>query len=335
MIISYSFRKQFFCALFIYSFFSCKKEDTSTPQNAFPGLPLVTTKDAVSITQNTAISGGSISSDGGFPVKSRGVYWSTSPVTPSALGTKTSNGTGMGSFSSSISKLIPDQVYYVRAYATNSTGTAYGNQISFRTAKPSDLDGNTYNVIVIGQQVWMKENLKVSRFRNGDPIPANLDSTLWSENAGSACCFYEDNPSNQSALGRLYNWYAVSDPRGLCPDGWHVPDNAEWTTLENYLGNNENAGGKMKSTGTKQGGTGLWNQPNSFATNSSQFSANPGGYRTENGAFILQGYLGTFWTSSESDVFSASLRGLNYNHGYLEKNYSYKQSGLSVRCIAD
>jgi uncharacterized protein (TIGR02145 family) len=303
------------------------------------GLSSLTTTAASGITGTTASSCGNISSDGGSSITARGVVWSTSQNPTIALTTKTSDGTGSGIFSSSISGLAPNTLYYVRAYATNAAGTAYGNQVSFTTTtagSTTDVDGNTYTTVTIGTQVWMKENLKVSKYRNGDPIPTNLDDATWLNTTSGAYAIYNNDAANNTTYGKLYNWYAVADPRGLCPAGWHVPSDAEWTTLENFLGGASVAGGKMKSTGTIEGGTGLWYSPNQDATNSSGFTAFPGGYRYFDGTFFNIGNYGYWWSSTEYPSSTAWYRPLYYNTaGSYRYNYYFKAGGFSVRCLRD
>jgi uncharacterized protein (TIGR02145 family) len=303
-------------------------------------LPTLTTTAASAISSSTASSGGNISSDGGGSITARGVCWTTSQNPTIALSTKTSDGTGSGIFSSSLTGLAPNTLYYVRAYATNSAGTAYGNQVSFTTTtagSTTDVDGNTYTTVTIGTQVWMKENLKVSKYRNGDAIPTNLDNATWQSTTSGAYAIYNNDAANNTTYGKLYNWYAVADPRGLCPTGWHVPSDAEWTTLENFLGGAVVAGGKMKSTGTIKAGTGLWYSPNQDATNSSGFTAFPGGVYWDSGSFSSSlGSYAYWWSSTENSSTYAWIRTLYYaNGGSYRLDGARKAIGFSVRCLRD
>lgn len=143
-----------------------------------------------------------------------------------------------------------------------------------------DIDGNTYKTVKIGIQLWMKENLNVSHYRNGDPIPEVKNPTEWINLTTGAWCYYINDSAMGPRYGKLYNWYAVNDPRGLAPTDWHVPSHAEWISLTTYLGGEDVAGGKMKEAGTSH-----WQSPNAGATNSSGFTALPGGYRLSNGAY--------------------------------------------------
>jgi uncharacterized protein (TIGR02145 family) len=191
----------------------------------------------------------------------------------------------------------------------------------------TDIDGNTYNTVTIGNQVWMKENLKVSKYRNGDPIPTNLSDTVWSATTTGACAINNNDAGNNTPYGKLYNFYAVSDPRGLCPAGWHVPSDWEWSNLENYLGGDSVAGGKLKSTSS------LWTSPNLGATNESGFSGLPGGGRYDFGNYFLVGYSGNWCSSSEYSASLAHPRILAYNFDFSYRSAFSKQFGFSVRCL--
>jgi uncharacterized protein (TIGR02145 family) len=213
----------------------------------------------------------------------------------------------------------------------NLTWTAAG----ICPANPVDADGNSYTTVTIGSQVWMKENLKTSKYRNGNPIPTNLSDADWQNTTIGAYAIYNNDVANNTTYGKLYNWYAVTDPRGLCPAGWHLPSDAEWTTLENFLGGASVAGGKMKSTGTIEGGTGLWYSPNQDATNSSGFTGLPGGSRFFNGSYGSFGFYGFWWSSTEFSSTVAWNRNLDYFNGNSGRSNDFKSNGLSVRCLRD
>ena len=261
----------------------CVKDDSDIK------VPVLTTAAVTSTTQTTAECGGTITSDGGAPVTARGVCWGTDP-TPTVADNKTTDGAGTGSFASSIIGLTADTPYYVRAYATNGAGTGYGSAILFTTLP------DVYQTITIGTQVWMAENLKATHFRNGDAIPHVTDGATWQSLTTGAYCEYNNDINNVATYGRLYNWYAVNDYRNIAPVGWHVPIDAEWQTLVDYLGGWEVAGGKMKEAGTAN-----WVSPNTGATNESGFSALPGGRRhvIGSGYYENMGYSGYFWSSTE------------------------------------
>jgi uncharacterized protein (TIGR02145 family) len=189
----------------------------------------------------------------------------------------------------------------------------------------------TIQSVTIGNQVWMTKNLNVSSFRNGDPIPHAKTNAEW-ERAGEkgqpAWCYYDNDPANGEKYGKLYNWYAVNDPRGLAPKGWHIPSDEEWTVLTDYLGGEEEAGVKMKSKqGWAKGGNG---------TNSSGFSGLPGGLRLINGLFYNIGSRSSWWSFTEYDAGSAWNRGLSYYDGDVFSYYvDNKGNGMSVRCRRD
>jgi uncharacterized protein (TIGR02145 family) len=184
--------------------------------------------------------------------------------------------------------------------------------------------------IVIGTQQWMEKNLDVMTYRNGDVIPQVTDETVWAGLTTGAWCYYNNDPLNGAIYGKLYNWYAVNDPRGLAPQGWHIPTDAEWTTLSNLLGGESVAGGKMKTTGTTR-----WAAPNTSATNESGFSGLPGGFRSFNGAFGDVGDVGRWWSATEFYSALALARSLYCGFGYLGRANYGKESGFSVRCLRD
>ena len=195
--------------------------------------------------------------------------------------------------------------------------------------------------VQIGNQTWMKRDLNVSKYRNGDLIPEVKDSTAWSKLTTGAWCHYNNDPANDAIYGKLYNWYAVNDPRGLVPNGWHIPSDAEWnlliknidpaadTTCSNCV-QSTTAGGAMKETGIIH-----WSNPNTGATNRSGFTGLPGGYRYYDGTFHSGRNFGNWWSSTENDATSAWLRTLPYAFGNVARNYSNKHVGLSVRCLND
>lgn len=311
--------------------------------NTPPQLATLTTTAASSITDVSAISGGNISNDGGATITVRGIVWSTSqnPTLASNLGS-TNDGSGTGSFTSNLTGLSASTTYYVRAYATNSAGTAYGNEVSFTTTAGGGgivtnpgggvtFDGYTYTSIVLGNgQEWMAENLRTTTYANGDPIPNVTAASQWGSTTTGAWVHYDNNSQYENPYGKLYNWYTVADPRNVCPTGWHVPTDAEYTLLSDYLGGEPVAGGKMKSTGTQ-----YWISPNTDATNESGFSGLPGGYRLNGGPFGNIGNLGYWWSSSEDDAYTAWSRGLVYVNGSVFRVNENKDTGISVRCLRD
>jgi len=198
-----------------------------------------------------------------------------------------------------------------------------------------DIDGNTYHTVKIGTQCWTKTNLKVSKYRNGDKIRTGLGKRAWGNTTSGAYAIYDNNPVNDGFYGKLYNHYAVMDSRGLCPTGWHVPSDAEWTALENQLGGSSVAGGALKSTAT-QPTPGGWDSPNAGATNSSGFTALPGGRRGSFGDFKYLSYVGYWWSSSAGSGSIAWIRNLNNSDvSYIRRHYGSSELGYSVRCCRD
>jgi uncharacterized protein (TIGR02145 family) len=191
------------------------------------------------------------------------------------------------------------------------------------------------NEVTIGKQVWMSENLNVDKFRNGDPIPEAKTNEEWGEareNGQPAWCYYNNNPDNGDRYGKLYNWLAVNDPRGLAPEGWKIPSDEDWTRLTDFLGGESVAGKKMKSTefwADNEGESGN-------GTNKSGFSGLPGGGRSNYGSFDDVGKYGSWWSSTEHGTSTAWGRYLSfYSSGNLGRPSSTKASGFSVRCLRD
>ncbi|MCP4414107.1 MAG: hypothetical protein GY808_16235, partial [Gammaproteobacteria bacterium] len=212
----------------------------------------------------------------------------------------------------------------------------YADDSNYEKGKVTDIDGNIYITTKIGSQWWMAENLKVTHYNNGDLIPEVTNNSTWAGLTNGAYCNYNNDTTHVATYGRLYNWYAVDTTnRNIAPQGWHVPSESEWQTLVDYLGGGSVAGGKMKTTGTIQGGDGLWNSPNTDATNSSGFSALPGGYRYDYGTFNNIGNEAGFWSSTESSSSNALSRYLYYDYSDVYRNYSSKQDGYSVRLVRD
>lgn len=295
--------------------------------------PEVTTNSVTSIAQTTATCGGTITSDGNATITEKGVCWSQW-YTPYTSDNRTIDGTGSGSFTSYITGLTANTTYYVRAYATNEMGTSYGASEIFTTTgggggPVTDVDGNVYTPVTIGTQVWMLENLKTTHYRNGDAISYVSDFTSWGSQTGGAYCNYEDQQSNASVYGRLYNWFAVNDSRSIAPTGWHVASFNEWNTLVTYLGGDYVAGGKLKESGTAH-----WNSPNN-ATNESGFTGLPSGGRSTDGTYFNLGYSAGWWTATEYDGTDAWGRSVLYNETTLYTVNYMKQNGYAVRCVKD
>lgn len=199
-----------------------------------------------------------------------------------------------------------------------------------------DIDGNVLKTVKICDQIWMSENLTVSHYRNGDPIPEVKDKYEWKNLKTGAWCYYNNDPTLGAIYGKLYNWAAVIDPRGLAPEGWHIATNAEWIELENCMGGEIYAGGKLKSIGTIENGDGLWLSPNKGATNESGFSGLPGGCRIPDGLFWGIGYGGYWWTPTEFNILYPWIRDLNYDRTSFFSYYGFdKVDGMAIRCVKD
>jgi uncharacterized protein (TIGR02145 family) len=191
----------------------------------------------------------------------------------------------------------------------------------------TDYDGNVYQTVTIGSQVWMKENLKTTHYRNGDAIPNVTDTTSWNHLTMGAYCNYDTNASYVPVYGRLYNWYAITDGRNICPLGWHIPSDTEWTTLITYLGGESIAGGKMKEAGTAH-----WASPNTGATNSSGFTALPAGIR------VIDYYTYSFmalWMASCFWSLELKITHIDYLYTWIQWDSVSKGNGYSVRCLKD
>ena len=348
-------------------------------------LPTVTTNTISNITPTTATCGGNIIADGGASVTARGVCWSTSQ-NPTVNGSHTADGSGMGSFSSSISGLTANTTYYVRAYATNSVGTAYGNEVSFTTlsaavidskscpAAPTatDHEGNVYATVQIGNQCWMRDNLRTTTSPSTGTylIPAAYANYTYT---GKQARWYQNDSTTYAPMnyGLLYNWNAAVDTfnttygetsvntsssnavfvtfigprRGICPAGWHLPSDAEWTQLTNYVSSqseytcDSNSNYIAKALASTEG----WNTytgncavgNDSGANNATGFSAVPAG-GCGGSSFNTAGYYADFWSSTQLNSVVAYYRYLYYYDAYVSRNPNYgKDNGRSVRCLRD
>jgi len=205
----------------------------------------------------------------------------------------------------------------------------------------TDIDGNTYNTVEIGSQIWMQENLKTTRYKNGTVIPTGLSNVDWQNTTNGACSDYNNDTANTSVYGKLYNWYAVADPAGLCPAGWHEPEDWEWNMLVKYIyptadticiscSQSAFAGGAMKEIGLAH-----WNFPNTGATNNSGFTSLPGGLRNVTGAYNSIGNYGNWWSASSYSATDAYQRFQLYNNSNIYRYRDYKSNGYSVRCVKD
>jgi uncharacterized protein (TIGR02145 family) len=204
------------------------------------------------------------------------------------------------------------------------------DSIPLETGTVTDIEGNVYKTVKIGKQWWMAENLKATRYRNGDSIPNVIDSALWVNLSSGAYCNYDNSPGNSEIYGRLYNWYSVDDRRNLAPSGWHVSTDAEWFTLTTYLGGVNAAKVKLHERGSTH-----WQFYNPKATNESGFTALPAGERFPYSNFSNLGYDATFWTNREYDSLCAWYWGLGFGYEDVYRINIQKSCGFSVRCIMD
>jgi uncharacterized protein (TIGR02145 family) len=302
--------------------------------------PTVTTAALSAITSAAVTSGGNVTSDGNGAVSARGVCWSTTATPVLGAGNFTTDGTGTGSFTSNVAGLLPGTLYYLRAYATNAAGTGYGSQLSF-TTDLVDVDNNPYKTVLIGTQIWMAENLKTLRLNDLTVIPNVTDNTAWSTLATPAYCWFENDITYKPIYGALYNWFTVNTGT-LCPAGWKVPTDADFTVLESYLGiptdtlylwgwrgTISHAGEKMKSTtGWAAGQNG---------TNTSGLSALPGGYRyAADGTFQALGQWFYWWTASpvlpQPDT-RAWYRRLDGTENRVYRAATEQRGGKYIRCL--
>jgi uncharacterized protein (TIGR02145 family) len=308
---------KFTLIIFVFLFLiasSCKK-DKAAP-------PVIENTYVIDVSYTNAASGATITDDGGTPVLARGVCWNCTGE-PTIDNDKTVDGFGTGSFKSKVEKLTPGTLYYLRAYATNSAGTAYDEQQSFTTestTNPStvtDIEGNVYNTVVIGNQTWMKENLKTTKYRNTTDIPQVTGITEWFLLTTPSYNWYDNDVNNKNTYGALYNWFTIemgkTPDKSICPFGWHVPTDAEWSVLASNL---------------------HWNNPDSVALDKSGFNAVRAGARSSGGSFYGKGEFGQWWSSTAVAAGGAWSWCLGDTTGGTRLG-RFNQYGLSVRCLKD
>jgi uncharacterized protein (TIGR02145 family) len=313
--------------------------------NIQPLTPAIETSSIRNITLTTATGGGNVTSDGDSEIIARGVCWSTAQ-NPTIANNKTTDGTGAGSFTSNITGLSPNTTYYVRAYATNTTCTGYGSaQVSFTTYNYDaiiDIDANYYNITTIGTQVWITENLRTTKFTDNTSITLVSVNTAWSALITPGYTWYANDVTYKDTYGALYNWYTVASGK-LCPAGWRVPSEADWTVLTGYLiSNGYGYGGAGDHIGKSMAARSGWNISTIAGTigndpasnNRSGFTAIPEGDRNPyTGSFYYLGRDGIWWSSATYDINNAGYIGLSYNLSTVNSSYYNKKSGFSVRCV--
>jgi uncharacterized protein (TIGR02145 family) len=295
------------------------------------GLPVATIQKATNITTTSAVLHGTVNAN--YLTATVHFEYGTTNNYGSSILAVPSNVTGFSStdVSQSISGLAPLTTYHYRIKSENSFGIIYSNDMTVNTTgMVNDIDGNTYNAILIGTQVWMQENLKTTKFNDGIAIPLVTSNTSWASLTTPGYSWYNNDASTyKSTYGALYNWYVISTGK-LCPSGWHVPTDAEWTTLTTYLGGESVAGGKLKEASLIH-----WITPNAGATNETGFTALPGGNRDNSGPFSYLGSYGYWWSSTEYTSSDALLRMMYYSISEVGRGGDSRGDGFSVRCIQD
>jgi uncharacterized protein (TIGR02145 family) len=275
--------------------------------------------------------GCTVESDGGSAFVC-GIYMGLSQ-NPEISGTQFQIGSDTGVFLGQVIGLSPDTQYFVKAYAKNAKGESLGDQIDFTTPGTiTDYDNNVYETVKMGNKLWMAINLRTTHYLNGDLIGTTNPSTLdiSGEDSPKYQWSYGGDEANTLIYGKLYTYYAITDSRKVCPTGWHVPSDSEWTTLESVLGGFYIAGSKLKEAGNSH-----WISPyNLDATNESCFKALPGGYRNPTG-FSYIGNYGYWWSATEGDVNNAWVRSLFVQDSQISRMNFMKKSGASVRCLKD
>ncbi|HRO85181.1 MAG TPA: FISUMP domain-containing protein [Niabella sp.] len=293
-------------------------------------LPILNTNAVTNITSSSAVSGGTITSDGGAAITAKGLVWSTSsnPTLQSNSGSS-NNGTGIAGFSANLTGLISNTTYYIRAYATNNAGTSYGNELSFKTSAGNTFtdtrDGNVYRTITIAGKTWLAENLRYLPNVVGPASGSTSVAYYYVFGYNGTDINAAKANANYPIYGALYNWAAA---QVACPPGWHLPTYEEWYDLLSALGGENSAGGKLKETGNLH-----WNNPNAGATNESWFTAFAGGYRNDAGSFINKGAIGSWWGSSTDVKGNAAALSLSYSSSVANIYYANKAFGFSIRCV--
>ncbi len=328
----------FILSIAFFASVSCKKSEEPSPIN--PSTALAATNDATTVGQrwatlNGTVNANNISTTVTFEYDTTTSFTNTITADPATVTGNTST-----SVSAVVTGLIPNQKYYFRIKAVNSSKTAYGNDKSFKTSDTTrgpitfnpeltydsvaDIDGNIYKTILVGSQVWMAENLNTTKFNDGSDIPFVIGKSAWAGLSTPGYCYYNHDSVD---YGALYNWPAVQTGK-LCPSGWHVASDEEWTTLATYLESVNRDAGALKEAGSLH-----WSSPNFGATNETGFTSLPGGYRNSYGVFGSIKRYGYWWSSTESSSNEAFYRAMNFNYSDMDRSSSNKKGGFSVRCI--
>jgi uncharacterized protein (TIGR02145 family) len=338
----------------VFGSFPCR-DGCSTGISSFTTVPDINFPYVITAPVFTHISspprvGGNVKYEGSSKLSDCGIYFGLAP-NPDIGGTKFQIGNSSGLFSDLLTGLNSNTTYYVKAYATNNSGTVFGSEVSFTTGQVSnyksikDIDGNIYYIINIGNQIWMAENLKTTRFNDGTLIPNITDDFTWKTINTPAYCWCNNNPGFKTSYGALYNWYTIDTSsnghKNVCPAGWHLPDDKEWVTLITYLGGEEVAGIKLKEAGDF-----YWFHSNYMGDNSSDFSALAGGLRFEeaiqyadgsSSPFVYIGIIAAWWsnTSPINDLWVEVWLEVTSDKSSADQYPSSKHEGNSIRCIKD
>jgi uncharacterized protein (TIGR02145 family) len=307
------------------SIISCKKD-------LFGPLPTVVTYSPQYVASTEATVGCTVKSNETSQFIC-GLYFST-VTSPELTGFQFQIGADTGLFLGQVTGLAPNTQYFVRAYVKNAKEESLGEEINFTTPGTiSDYDNNVYGTVKIGGQQWMTENLQTTHYLNGDLIAttALVSTDISGETSPKYQWSYEGVQTNTAIYGKLYTYYAVTDSRNVCPAGWHVPGDTEWSALETALGGYSIAGSKLKEPGNSH-----WLSPyNLDATNETCFHALPGGYRNITGFYSYLGNYGYWWSSTQADVNSAWVRTIFVQTAPISRTDFIKKNGASVRCIKD
>jgi|WetSurMetagenome_2_1015567.scaffolds.fasta_scaffold43251_2 uncharacterized protein (TIGR02145 family) len=340
MIFSNYIYMKYFLKITSYLFLSVVLMEVLPSCNKERGSVLgVSTSTVTEITYHSAVSGVEWSGDADYPQISWGLCLDT-VVNPMIIKTN------IGALDRTwrLEDLAPNTTYHVRAFVRDRE-TTFGEDIEFKTlpfdrtilfnpaltySSLTDIDGNTYKTIQIGTQLWMAENLRVTKYRDGSSIPLVENEKTWFNSTLGAYCLYRNGIDYGTTFGALYNFYSVADERKLCPSGWHIPTNSEWGVLATYLGGESVAGIKLREAGILH-----WDYSDTGITNETGFSALPGGCRVE--GFHNIGFSGIWWSSTIQYNTTVLITGISYSSTYLSvgKEAVDLNAGMSVRCLKD
>lgn len=338
-------------------FFSCSGDDSQQDSDGSHTIAEITTKNATNINFDSAKTGGIILDDGGAEITEKGVLISVNGLPTVGNSTRILSSANSDDFDVNIGSLEPSTTYNIRAYAINEHGVAYGDNLTFTTTQlivqgtgVTDSDNNQYPSLIYDGYEWTTKNLAVTKYRNGDVIPQVQNPTQWANLTTGAWCYYENNSSNGTTYGKLYNWYAVNDPRGLAPQGWHVATGGDFYRLTNFLIDN---GFNCYETDTNRlaksiASTNLWSSTGVSPTtcsplsgtlssnNQSGFTGLPSGSRDSAGGF--NGITGStsWWTGGSSPsnqyIDFVDLVG-HIGEGFRANGSALKSSGMAIRLV--